>query len=215
MILTKMPIPKFLKNHPTKIVGVGLNYKDHAKEMRMIIPDEPIIFLKPLTTLIGNEENIILPEMSKRVDYECELVVIIKDKIRNVSEKNVMKLVEGFTCGNDVTARDLQKKDGQWTRAKGFDTFFPVGPKIVRNINPNNLKIQTFLNGELKQDSNTNQFIFSVERLVSFVSKVMTLYPGDIISTGTPSGIGQMKSGDVVEVKIEGIGALRNYVVKN
>ena len=207
-----MPNLKFLKNKTTKIIGIGLNYKDHAKELSLKIPDEPIIFLKPLTTLIGNEDYIFLPEMSNRVDYEGELAVIIKNKIKDISEKDAMKNIEGFCCANDVTARDLQSKDIQWTRAKSFDTFFAVGPKIVKNLNPNNLKIQTFLNGELKQNSNTKNFIFPVEKIVSFVSRIMTLFPGDIITTGTPSGIGAMKSGDVVEVKIEGIGILRNCV---
>ncbi len=210
--MTKMSTLNFLKHAPTKIIGIGLNYKDHAKELNLKIPDEPIIFLKPLTTLIGHEDSIILPKMSKRVDYEGELAVIIKNKIKNISEKEVLKNIEGFCCANDITARDLQAKDVQWTRAKSFDTFFAVGPKIIKNINPNNLKIQTFLNGELKQNSNTKNFIFTIEKIVSFVSKIMTLSPGDIISTGTPAEIGAMKSGDVVEIKIDGIGILRNYV---
>jgi len=202
----------FLKNQPTKIVCVGLNYKDHAKELNMPLPEEPILFIKPVTTLIGPEENIIYPSQSKQVDYEAELAIIIKDKIKNTEEKDVMKYIEGFTCLNDVTARDLQKKDGQWTRAKSFDTFCPVGPKIVKNIDPNNLKIQSFLNGELKQDSNTSNFIFKAETLVSFISKIMTLMPGDIIATGTPVGVGPMKKGDTIEIKIKGIGVLKNYV---
>ena len=206
-----MPI-SFLKNQPTKIVCVGLNYRDHAKEMNAPLPKEPVLFLKPLTTLIGPEEDIIYPEMSDRVDYEAELAIIIKDKIKNIEETEAMGHIEGFTCLNDVTARDLQKKDGQWTRAKSFDTFCPVGPKIVKGIDPNNVKIQSFLNGELKQDSSTSNFIFKVEKLVSFISKVMTLMPGDIIATGTPAGIGPMKKKDRIEVKIEGIGSLVNYV---
>ena len=207
-----MPNITFLNHTPTKIIGIGLNYKDHAKELNLKIPEEPIIFLKPLTTLIGHEDTIILPRMSKRVDYEGELAVIIKNKIKNISEKQAMKNIKGFCCANDITARDLQNKDVQWTRAKSFDTFFSVGTKIVKNINPNNLKIQTFLNGELRQNSNTKNFIFPVEKIVSFVSQIMTLYPGDIITTGTPAGIGAMKSGDVVEIKIDSIGTLRNHV---
>jgi len=207
-----MPIPSFLKQKPTKIICVGLNYHCHAKELGMNTPRHPIIFLKPLTALISPEENIIYPNMSKRVDYEAELAVIIKNKIKDIEEKNVIENIEGFTCLNDVTARDLQKKDGQWTRAKSFDTFCPIGPRIVKDIDPNNLKIQSFLNGELKQDSNTSDLIFKPKELVSFISKIMTLMPGDIISTGTPKGIGPMQKGDKIEIKIEGIGILRNYV---
>lgn len=202
----------FLKQKPTKIVCVGLNYHCHAKELGMNTPHHPILFIKPLTTLIGPGNKIIYPKMSKRVDYEAELAIIIKDKTKNISKKEAMKHIEGFTCLNDVTARDLQKLDGQWTRAKGFDTFCPIGPKIVKLKDPNNLKIQSFLNGELKQDSSTKNFIFKVEELVSFISKVMTLNPGDIIATGTPSGIGPMKKGDKIEVRIEKIGVLENFV---
>ena len=202
----------FLKQKPTKIVCVGLNYHCHAKELGMNTPHHPILFIKPLTTLIGPKDKIVYPKMSKRVDYEAELAIIIKDKTKNVSKKEAMKHIEGFTCLNDVTARDLQKLDGQWTRAKGFDTFCPIGPKIVKLDNPNNLKIQAILNGKIVQDSNTKNFIFKVEELVSFISKIMTLNPGDIIATGTPKGIVPMKRGDKIEVKIEGIGTLTNYV---
>jgi 2-keto-4-pentenoate hydratase/2-oxohepta-3-ene-1,7-dioic acid hydratase in catechol pathway len=146
------------------------------------------------------------------VDYEAELAVVMKDTCKNIAPDEVMDFVDGFTCLNDVTARDLQRKDVQWTRAKSFDTFCPVGPRIVKDIEPNNVKIQSLLNGDLKQDSSTSNFIFSVEELVSFVSYVMTLKPGDIIATGTPSGIGAMQRGDTIEIKIEGIGTLRNYV---
>ena len=206
-------IPKFFKQKPTKIILVGLNYKGHAKEINMALPEEPILFMKPATALIGPEENIIYPKVSKRVDYEAELAIVIKDECKNLEKNEVMAHIEGFTCLNDVTARDLQKKDGQWTRAKSFETFCPVGPKIVKDIDPNNVKIQSFLNGELKQDSNTSNFIFKVEELVSFISRIMKLEPGDIISTGTPSGIGPMKKGDKIEIKIEGIGGLVNYVI--
>ncbi|HLC96638.1 MAG TPA: fumarylacetoacetate hydrolase family protein [Candidatus Nanoarchaeia archaeon] len=199
---------------PSKMVCVGLNYHDHAKELGMNIPSTPVLFLKAPTSLNKNKGVIRLPSQSRRVDYEAELAIVIGKKCRNVPEKDVKKYVKGFTCLNDVTARDLQKKDGQWTRAKSFDTFCPIGPKVVswKDFNPNNLKIQTFLNGKIKQDSNTNQFIFSVEEIVSFVSSVMTLLPGDIISTGTPAGIGPMKKGDIVEVRIEKIGSLVNSV---
>ena len=202
----------FLTHKPTKIVLVGLNYKDHAKELEMPLPPEPILFMKPVTTLIGPDEGIIYPSQATQVDYEAELAIIIKDVCKDIEPEGVMEHVEGFTCLNDVTARDIQKRDVQWTRAKSFDTFCPVGPKIVKDVEPNNLKIQSFLNGELRQDSNTANFIFNVEELVSVISEVMTLMPGDIIATGTPCGIGAMNRGDTIEITIESIGTLRNYV---
>ncbi|MBW2989322.1 fumarylacetoacetate hydrolase family protein [Candidatus Woesearchaeota archaeon] len=207
-----MPL-SFLTKKPTKIVCVGLNYHCHAKELGMNTPRHPIIFLKPTTSLIGNSQDIIYPSISKRVDYEAELALVIGKKGKNIPVSRAMSYIKGFTCLNDVTARDLQKLDGQWTRAKSFDTFCPVGPKLTKSIDPNNVKIQSFLNGELKQDSCTSEFIFKVEEVVSFISKVMTLYQGDIISTGTPKGIGPMKKGDRIEVRIEGIGSLVNRVV--
>ena len=206
-----MPL-SFLPQQPTKIVLVGLNYTDHAEELGMPLPDEPIIFLKPPTALLGPEDWIIYPAQAQRVDYEAELAVVMQDQCTHVEPEAVLEHVAGFTCLNDVTARDLQKKDMQWTRAKSFDTFCPVGPRIVKEIEPNNVRIQSYLNGELRQDSTTANFIFSVEELVSFVSHVMTLQPGDIIATGTPSGIGAMQRGDTIEIVIEGIGTLRNYV---
>ncbi|MBN1762048.1 MAG: fumarylacetoacetate hydrolase family protein [Methanomicrobia archaeon] len=206
-----MPL-SFLRQQPTKVVLVGLNYKDHAKELKMPLPDEPILFLKPPTALIGPEDYIVYPAQTRRVDYEAELAVVLKDPCKNIEPNEVTEYVEGFTCLNDVTARDMQSKDVQWTRAKSFDTFCPVGPRIVTDIDPNNVKIQSYLNGELRQDSSTSNFIFTVEELVSFISKVMTLQQGDIIATGTPSGIGAMQKGDTIEIKIEGIGTLRNYV---
>ncbi len=206
-----MPL-SFLKYQPTKVVLVGLNYKDHARELQMPLPNEPILFLKPPTAVIGPEDYIRYPKQSTRVDYEAELAVVMKNKCKNVEPDEVMDFVEGFTCLNDVTARDLQRKDVQWTRAKSFDTFCPVGPRIVKDIEPNNVRMQSFLNGELRQDSNTSNFIFGVEELVSFVSHVMTLQKGDILATGTPSGIGAMQRGDTIEIEIEGVGTLRNYV---
>ncbi len=202
----------FLKKKPTKIVAVGLNYRDHAREMKMKLPKEPLIFMKPVSALIGPKETIQIPKMSKRVDYEAELACIVKNEIRNLEPEYVLKNLEGFTCLNDVTARDLQKIDGQWTRAKSFDTFCPIGPKIVKDINPNNVKVECLLNDKIVQSSNTKNFIFKIEKLISFISKVMTLEPGDIVTTGTPPGIGPMKSGDKVEVRIEGIGVLENFV---
>lgn len=198
---------------PSKIVAVGLNYKDHAKEMDMKQPKEPLIFVKTPNTLIGHLDNIVYPEMAGQVDYEAELAIIIKNDIKNIEEDIVPQNILGYTCLNDVTARDLQAKDGQWTRAKCFDTFCPVGPYFTTNINPDKASIKLFLNGELKQDSNTSNFIFRAKKLVSYISKIMTLNRGDIITTGTPSGIGPMKKGDIVEVEIEGIGRLTNKVI--
>lgn len=198
---------------PSKIVAIGLNYKDHAAEMNKKIPEDPMLFLKPGSSVIGNEDKIVYPaHMSKRVDYEGELAVIIKRVAKNVSMENAMDFVLGYSCLNDVTARDLQSKDIQFTRAKGFDTFAPIGPWIETDIDPTNLDIKTFLNGELKQNSSTSNLIFNIPKLINFISHVMTLYPGDVISTGTPGGIGPMKIGDKVGITIQSIGTLTNYV---
>lgn len=198
--------------NPTKIVAVGLNYKDHAKELNMQIPDEPIIFIKPSTTVIGHMDKIIYPEQSQQVDYEAELAVIIKNKIKNLAPDEFSQNILGYTCLNDVTARDLQRKDGQWTRAKSFDTFAPIGPFVETELDPDNLSIKLFLNGELKQSSNTSNFIFDVKTLVIFISKIMTLNRGDVITTGTPAGVGPIKKGDRIEIEIEKIGRLINFV---
>jgi 2-keto-4-pentenoate hydratase/2-oxohepta-3-ene-1,7-dioic acid hydratase in catechol pathway len=197
---------------PTKIIAVGLNYFDHVNEEQMKIPDEPLIFMKPPSTLIAHNDNIIYPKMSKQLDYEAELAVIVKNRIKNIEPEDVFKNILGYTCFNDVTARDLQKKDGQWTRAKSFDTFAPIGPFISTKLNPNNLQIKLYKNGQLMQNSSTSNMIFKVDKIVSFISKIMTLFPGDIIATGTPSGIGQLEEGDIVKVEIEGIGILKNTV---
>lgn len=199
---------------PTKIVALGVNYRSHGEEMNHKPPDEPLIFIKPATAVIGPEENIIYPPSSQRVDYEGELAVVIKTVTRQVSKEDAASHIFGYTCVNDVTARDLQSKDGQWTRAKGFDTFCPIGPCIETELDTADLSLETLLNGEVKQTTRTSQLIFPVFELVSFISHVMTLLPGDVISTGTPSGIGPMQPGDTVEVKIEGIGTLRNHVLK-
>jgi 2-keto-4-pentenoate hydratase/2-oxohepta-3-ene-1,7-dioic acid hydratase in catechol pathway len=199
---------------PTKIVALGLNYRDHAAEFGREVPDEPLIFLKPSTAVIGPEADIVYPKMSRRVDYEAELGVVMGKTARRVSEESALDYVLGYTCVNDVTARDLQKKDGQFTRAKGFDTFAPLGPWIETEIAaPDNLTVEAYVNGERRQHGNTRDMVFGVRRLISFISQVMTLLPGDVIATGTPEGIGPMRPGDVVEVKLEGIGALRNRVV--
>ncbi len=201
---------------PSKIVAVGLNYRDHARELRMKIPDEPIIFLKPPTAVIGPEEDILLPPESKEVHYEGELAIVIGKAIYRPKDfKEVESAILGYTCFNDVTARDLQRKDGQWTRSKSFNTFAPIGPFIETELNPEDLRIETRVNGEIKQKSSTKELIFNVFELVKFISNIMTLLPGDVIATGTPPGVGALKDGDVVEVFIEGIGTLRNGVRKN
>jgi 2-keto-4-pentenoate hydratase/2-oxohepta-3-ene-1,7-dioic acid hydratase in catechol pathway len=199
---------------PSKIVSVGLNYKDHAKELGMDIPTEPIIFIKPSTAVIGPGEIIVYPRFSTRVDYEAELGIVIKDKIRNVSRERAGDHIAGYTCVNDVTARDLQKKDIQWSRSKAFDTFAPIGPWVETDLDPSDISIRSYLNGELKQDSRTSEFIFSVPKLVEFISGVMTLLPGDVIATGTPPAVGSMEPGDEIVIEIEGIGRLANYVEK-
>jgi len=204
---------KAMKLKPSKIICVGLNYKDHAAELKMELPSHPIIFLKPPTALIFNGNSIVYPPQTKELHFEGELAVVIKDRCKNLTAEEVPQHILGYTCANDVTARDLQRIDGQWTRAKGFDTFCVVGPEIIPNLDPDNLAIRLYLNGELKQNSNTSNMIFEVEYLVSFISQVMTLLPEDLILTGTPSGVGPMQAGDTVEVEIEGIGKINNRVV--
>lgn len=189
--------------NPTKIVCVGLNYKKHAAEMGMELPVEPVLFMKPVSSIIYHGDKIQYPVISKQVDYEAELAIVMGQG----------GSIAGFTCANDVTARDLQKKDGQWVRAKSFDTFCPLGPEIVRVDDADKLGIKAILNGTIVQDSNTSDMIFSVADIVDFISQVMTLNKDDIILTGTPSGIGPMKKGDEIVIEIEGIGALRNSVV--
>ena len=198
---------------PSKIVAIGLNYRSHAEESGMAIPELPLVFLKPSTCVIGQEDAIIYPEMSQQVDYEGELGVVMGKKTSHVSPQEALDYVLGYTCFNDVTARDLQARDGQWSRAKGFDTFGSFGPCIETELDPDNTPVETYLNGELKQQGNTNDLIHSVPDIISFVSRVMTLLPGDVIATGTPSGVGPMSAGDCVEIKIEPIGVLRNHVV--
>jgi 2-keto-4-pentenoate hydratase/2-oxohepta-3-ene-1,7-dioic acid hydratase in catechol pathway len=198
---------------PSKIIGVGLNYRDHAEELKMPIPKEPLIFLKPVSALIGPEDYILLPPESAEVHYEGELAVVIgKEIYRPTSYKEAESAILGYTCFNDITARDLQRKDGQWTRAKSFNTFAPLGPFITKNLDPADLNIQTRLNGKVVQNSSTRELIFKPAELVYFISNIMTLLPGDVIATGTPPGVGALGSGDTVEVEISGIGVLRNYV---
>lgn len=196
---------------PSKIVCVGLNYAEHAKELKMKLPEEPILFLKPPSAVIGPGAEIVVPESSDRVDYEGELGVVIGKRCKGIAADEAQKYILGYTCFNDVTARDLQQKDGQWTRAKSFDTFAPFGPWIS-NIDPADADIKTRVNGNVRQTSNTSDLIFGVPSLIEFISRVMTLEPGDIIATGTPPGVGRLEKGDVVEVEIEGIGVLKNRV---
>lgn len=199
---------------PEKIVCVGLNYLDHAEELKMQVPEEPIIFLKPPSSVTGTCSPVIYPRSSEQLDYEAELAVVIGRKAKNVSGGEALKYVFGYTCGNDVTARDLQRKDGQWTRAKSFDTFCPLGPWIETELEPGDLRLISKVNGVIKQDSRTSQMIFGVAELVSFVSHIMTLNPGDVIMTGTPKGVGSLNPGDEVIIEIPGIGSLVNWVEK-
>lgn len=199
---------------PSKIVAVGKNYLRHAAEMDSSVPTEPLLFLKPSTTIIADGQHIKYPPQSKRVDYEGELALIIGDRCSHVDPEQAAKSIWGYTIANDVTARDLQKKDGQWTRAKGFDTFCPLGPWIVRELSVE-AKIQTFLNDEEtpNQSSSIDNMVFQPDVLVSYISQVMTLSPGDVVLTGTPEGIGAMNPGDIVRIEIEGIGCISNQIL--
>ena len=200
---------------PSKIVCVGRNYRDHAAELGNEVPTEPLLFFKPPSSLIASGQNIRRPKVSERVDYEGELgVVIAKTCYRLESNADTRPYILGYTCLNDVTARDLQNKDGQWTRAKGFDTFCPVGPLIVDELDPwTGVAVETRVNGEVRQQGNTHDFIFALGDVIRYISQAMTLLPGDLIATGTPKGVGPVVAGDVVEVSIHGVGTLRNPVV--
>ena len=197
---------------PSKIVGIGLNYRDHTQEVGLELPKEPMLFLMPNTAVIGPSQTIRFPEMSERVDYEGELGIVIGRPAFRIKKEEAADYILGYTCFNDVTARDLQILDTQFTRSKGFDTFAPIGPWIVTDIDPGSLDIETYLNGTRKQGSNTRQLLFDPLHLVHFVSWVMTLNPGDVIASGTPAGIGPMEPGDRVEIRIQGIGSLVNEV---
>lgn len=197
---------------PGKIVCVGRNYAEHAREQNVEVPEIPMLFMKPPSAVIGPGEKIILPPQSRQVEHEGELAVVIGRAGRWVSAENALKHVLGFTVANDVTARDLQRRDGQWTRGKGFDTFCPLGPWIETDLDPADVLVQTRVNGEMRQMASTREMMFSVEQLIAFISSVMTLQPGDLILTGTPAGIGPLVDGDVVEVSVEGIGSLSNPV---
>ena len=200
---------------PSKIVCVGLNYKDHAAEVNKPLPEEPLIFIKPSTTVIGPDETIVLPRGVGRVDHEAEVAIVIGQTASHVSEEEADRYIFGLTCVNDVTARDLQNRGAGYTRAKGFDTFAPVGPCIARGLDysrAEGLTVEGLVNGTVRQVSSTRELIFPIPRLVAFISAIMTLLPGDIISTGTPSGIGPLNAGDRVTIRVEGIGELTNPV---
>lgn len=199
---------------PSKAVCIGLNYHGHAKEMKIDPPKEPLMFLKPSTCLAHPGGAVEYPPLSQNLHFEAELAVVIGKQARHVPAAAAHDYILGYTCANDVTARDIQMKDGQWTRGKSFDTFMPLGPCIVTDIDPANVDLKLYLNGEVKQASNTGDLIFKVEELVAFASQVMTLYPGDVILTGTPAGVGPMQLGDTVAVELAGIGRLENTIVK-
>lgn len=199
---------------PSKIVCIGRNYREHAAELGHEVPKEPLIFLKPPSALLNPGEKIIRPKISSRVDHEGELGVVIGRKCRHVRpDEDVREYILGYTCVNDVTARDLQNKDGQWSRSKGFDTFCPVGPIVTDEIDPwAGIAVETRVNGEVRQQGNTRDFIFPLDVVIRHIAQAMTLFPGDLIATGTPSGVSPMFAGDVVEVTVEGVGTLRNPV---
>lgn len=200
---------------PSKIICVGLNYRDHAEELSMEVPENPILFLKPPSAIVGHEDKILYPACSSRVDYEAELAVVIGKRCKNIKAGRAEDVIAGYTCFNDVTARDLQQKDGQWTRAKSFDTFAAIGPFIActDELDVSDAKISCRVNGEVRQASSTSNLIFDIPYLIEFISEIMTLEVGDVIATGTPPGVGEMQKGDCVEVEIQGIGTLRNEVV--
>lgn len=198
---------------PSKIACVGRNYAEHAAELGNAVPGEPLIFLKPPTAIIGPGEAVVYPAISERVDHEGELAVVIGRRCRNVSEADALRYVFGYTVANDVTARDLQQKDGQWSRAKGFDTFAPVGPWVDTSFDPTSRTVRCLVNGEVRQQGATALMVYSIARIIAHISRFMTLEPGDLILTGTPSGVGPVQPGDVMTVEIEGLGSLSNPVV--
>ena len=200
-------------NRPGKIVGVGRNYVEHAKELGNPVPDKPLLFLKPPTAVIADGDTIILPPDSKQVEYEAEIGVLIGRRLKDVSEKDAVAGIAGITCVNDVTARDLQKADGQWTRAKSFDTFCPVGPRVVPlPAKFAEIEVMSRVNGKERQHAKASDMVFNIPYLVSYISRIMTLEPGDLIATGTPDGVGALASGDVVEIEVSGVGVLKNKV---
>ncbi|MDP9326160.1 MAG: fumarylacetoacetate hydrolase family protein [Candidatus Dormibacteraeota bacterium] len=198
---------------PSKIVAVGRNYAAHARELGHEIPTEPLIFLKPPSAVVGDGDSVVYPAASSNVHHEGELAVVIGRRCHAASTEEALSFVAGYTCANDVTARDLQEKDGQWTRAKGFDTFCPLGPEVVADLDPGSLTVICRVNGAVRQEGSTADMLFAVPDLVAYISGVMTLEPGDVILTGTPPGVGPVQRGDEMEVEIPGIGVLHNRVV--
>jgi 2-keto-4-pentenoate hydratase/2-oxohepta-3-ene-1,7-dioic acid hydratase in catechol pathway len=201
-----------LEIRPTKIVAVGRNYVAHAKELGHEVPTEPLLFLKPVSAIVGDDDDVVYPEQTENLHHEAELAVVIGRQCRGVAEADALEYVRGYTCANDVTARDLQNRDDQWTRAKGFDTFCPLGPAIVAGIDPRALRVTMRVNGETRQDGNTSDMLFPVAALISYISGIMTLVPDDVVLTGTPPGVGPVQRGDRMEVEVEGIGILHNRV---
>lgn len=199
---------------PGKIIAVGLNYRSHAAELGMAVPEEPVLFMKPPSAVIGPGDAIILPSVSERVDFEAELALVIGKAARGVSLEAAAGCVAGYTCANDVTARDLQEKDGQWTRAKSFDTFCPLGPWVETAAPESDARVELVLKGETRQSAPISDMIFTPLELVAFISRVMTLEPGDVILTGTPPGVGRLKAGDEVMVRVDGVGELVNNVIR-
>jgi len=197
----------------SKVVCVGKNYADHAKEMDSVVPEQPVIFIKPNTSVIGPDDAIIWPAMSKKVDHEAELAIVIRKICKDVPTERVKDVIFGYTIANDVTARDLQKVDGQWSRAKGFDTFCPLGPWIETDIDPSDLAISAEVDGQVRQSDRTSSMIFDIPTIINFISQVYTLLPGDVILTGTPAGVGLIPVGSTVSITIEGIGTLSNRAV--
>jgi 2-keto-4-pentenoate hydratase/2-oxohepta-3-ene-1,7-dioic acid hydratase in catechol pathway len=200
---------------PTKIVAVGLNYLSHIEEMGSRLPTEPVLFLKPPSSVVGHRDKVVYPRhLSSEVDYEGELAVVIGKRGATIPRGEALEYVFGYTCANDVTARDLQRRDGQWARAKGFDSFCPLGPAIAVQVEASRLMLTTRVNDQVRQRASTSEMVFGVDVLVSYISQVMTLEPGDVVLTGTPAGVGELRPGDIVEVEIEGVGTLTNPVVE-
>lgn len=202
-----------MRVRPSKIVCVGKNYREHAREMGGEVPPEPLLFLKPPSAVIGNGEPIVLPRLSQHVEHEAEIAVVVGDRLRRATEEEAMRGVAGFTCLNDVTARDWQKRESQWARAKGFDTFCPVGPALVRGLDWRSLEVIGRVNGVVRQHGRAAEMAYGIPFLLAHISQVMTLEPGDVVATGTPAGVGRLAPGDLVEVEIPGVGVLANPVI--
>lgn len=197
---------------PGKLIAIGLNYKDHALEMKHTLPKDPVMFLLAPSSITGHESQVVYPSVTNELGFEAELAVVIGKGGVNIPEADALRHVFGYTCANDVSARDIQRQDGQWGRSKSYPTFTPLGPVVVTGLNPANLNVSMKVNGKIRQNSSTAQFIFPVPKLIAFLSSFMTLEPGDVISTGTPGGVGLLERGDVMEVEVEGVGVLRNTV---